>query len=72
MERWGTRERVCAVELFIRKGSITEAQRGFRRERNQHEAPSPNVCNQAKTLCSPCIFSFQNSETVAKTQTCAS
>ena len=43
MERWGVRERVCAVELFIRTRSITEAQRGFRRERNQQEAPSPNA-----------------------------
>ena len=38
MERWGVRERVCPVELFIRTGSITETQRGFRRERNQQEA----------------------------------
>jgi len=29
MERWGVRDRVCAVELFIRTGSITETQRGF-------------------------------------------
>ena len=43
MERWGVREVVCAVELFIRKRSITETQRGFRRERNQQEAPSPNA-----------------------------
>jgi len=43
MERWGVRERVCAVELFIRTGSITETQRGFRCERNQQEAPSPNA-----------------------------
>ena len=43
MERWGVRERVCAVELFIRKKSITETQRGFRRERNQQEAPSQNA-----------------------------
>ena len=43
MERWGVRERVCAVELFIRTGSIIETQRGFRRERNQQEAPSPNA-----------------------------
>ena len=43
MERWGVRERVCAVELFIRTRSITETQRGFRRERNQQEAPSPNA-----------------------------
>jgi len=43
MERRGKRERVCAVELFIRAGSITETQRGFRRERNQQEAPSPNA-----------------------------
>jgi len=34
---------VCAVELFIRTGSIRESQRGFRRERNQQEAPSPNA-----------------------------
>ena len=45
MDRWGVRERVCAVELFIRTGSITETQRRFRRERNQQEAPSPNpIC----------------------------
>jgi len=43
MERWGVRERVCPVELFIRAGSITETQCGFRRERNQQEAPSPNA-----------------------------
>ena len=43
MEPWGVRERVCAVELFIRTGSITETRRGFRRERNQQEAPSPNA-----------------------------
>jgi len=43
MERWGVRERVCAVELFIRKGSITETRRRFRHERNQQEAPSPNA-----------------------------
>ena len=40
MERWGVRERVCHVELFIRTGSITETQRVFRRERIQQEAPS--------------------------------
>ena len=43
MERWGVRECVCPVELFIRAGSITETQRGLRRERNQQEAPSPNA-----------------------------
>ena len=43
MELWGIRERVCTAELFIRTGSITETQRGFRRERNQQEAPSPNA-----------------------------
>ena len=43
MERWGVRERVCAVELFIRTGSITETQCGFHHERNQQEAPSPNA-----------------------------
>jgi len=43
MERWRVRERVCAVELFIQMGSITETQRGFRCERNQQEAPSPNA-----------------------------
>jgi len=43
MERWGVRERVCPVELFIRTGSITGTQCGFRRERNQQEAPSPNA-----------------------------
>ena len=34
---------VCAVELFIRTRSIAETLRGFRRERNQQEAPSPNA-----------------------------
>ena len=34
---------MCAVELFIRTRSITETRRGFRRERNQQEAPSPNA-----------------------------
>jgi len=29
MERWRVRERVCAVEMFIRTGSITETQGGF-------------------------------------------
>jgi hypothetical protein len=51
MERWGVRERVCvcvcvcvcAVEPFIRTRSITETQCGFRRARNQQEAPSPNA-----------------------------
>ncbi|GFG36036.1 hypothetical protein Cfor_03722 [Coptotermes formosanus] len=43
MDRWGVTEGVCAVELFIRTGSITETQRGFRRELNQQEAPSPNA-----------------------------
>ena len=43
MERWGVRERVYAVELFIRTGSITETQPVLRRERNQQEAPSPNA-----------------------------
>jgi hypothetical protein len=43
MERWGVRECVCAVELFVRTGSITETRREFRRERNQQEAPSPNA-----------------------------
>ena len=48
MERWGVRERVCvcAVELFIRTGSITETRHGFRPERNQQEAPSPNASRQ--------------------------
>ena len=43
MERWGVRELVCAVELFIRTRSITETRRGFHREGNQQEAPSPNA-----------------------------
>jgi len=43
MECLGLRERVCAVELFIRTGSIAETQPGFRLERNQQEAPSPNA-----------------------------
>jgi hypothetical protein len=43
MERWRVRQRVCALELFIRTGSITETQRGFLRERNQQEASSPNA-----------------------------
>ena len=34
---------MCAVELFIRMGSITETRRGFRRERHQQEVPSPNA-----------------------------
>jgi len=45
MECWGVGERVCPEELFIQTGSITETQHGFRHERNQQEAPSPNaVC----------------------------
>jgi len=43
MESWGVREGLCAVELFIRKVSITKTQRGFFRERKQQEAPSPNA-----------------------------
>jgi len=43
MERWGVRECVCPLELFIRTGSITETHRGFGRERNQQEAPSLNA-----------------------------
>ena len=43
MERCGVRERECAVELFIRTGSVTKTQRVFRRERNQQEAPFPNA-----------------------------
>jgi len=43
MGRWGVRARVCAVELFIRTGSITENRRRFRHERNQQEAPSTNA-----------------------------
>jgi hypothetical protein len=43
MERWGLRESVCAVELFIRTGSITETQRGFRLQHNQQEVPSPSA-----------------------------
>ena len=43
MERWEVRECVCVVELFIGTGSITDTQRGFRREMNQQEAPSPNA-----------------------------
>ena len=39
----GSKRTWCAVELFIRTGWITETQRGFRRERNQQEAPSPNA-----------------------------
>jgi len=46
MERWGVRERVCPVELFIWTGSITETQRGFHRERHQQEAPSLNAIRQ--------------------------
>ena len=46
MERWGVRERVWAVGLFIWTGSITETQRGFRRERNQQVAPSPNAIHR--------------------------
>jgi len=46
MERWGVRERVCAVDLFIRTRSITGTQRGFHHEQNQQEAPSPNSIRQ--------------------------
>jgi len=46
MERWGVRECVCAVELFIQTGSITEIQRGFCCEQNQQEAPYPNAIRQ--------------------------
>ena len=37
---------MCAVELFIWTGSITETQRRFHRERNQQEAPSPNAIHR--------------------------
>ena len=40
------RERVCTVELFFRRGSITETQCGFCRERNQQEGPSPNAIHR--------------------------
>jgi hypothetical protein len=33
---------VCAVEVFIWTGSITDTLRGFRRELNQQEAQSSN------------------------------
>ena len=46
MECWGVREGVCAVELFIWTGSITETQRAFCREWNQQEAPYPNEINR--------------------------
>ena len=59
MERWGVRERVCAVELFIRTRSITETQRGFRHEQNEQEAPSLNAirrwvrqwCEEGSVTC---------------------
>jgi len=34
---------VNGVELFIRTGSVTELQRGFRHETRQHAAPSSNA-----------------------------
>ena len=37
---------MCAVEPFIRTGSITETQHGFHREWNQQEAQSPNAIRQ--------------------------
>jgi hypothetical protein len=43
MDCWGVRERVCAVEVFIGAGSITDTLRGFRRERDQQEAPTSNL-----------------------------
>jgi len=46
VERWGVREGVCAVGLFIWTGSITETQSGFRHERNQQEAPSQNAIHR--------------------------
>jgi hypothetical protein len=45
MECWRVRERVCAVEVFIWTGSITDNLRGFHCERNQQEVPSSNpIC----------------------------
>ena len=45
LERWGVTEPVCAVELFIRTGSVIEIQQGFRHEMNRHESPSSNeIC----------------------------
>jgi len=46
MERWGVRECVCAVELFIRRRSITETQHGFHREWIQQEVPCPNTIHR--------------------------
>ena len=46
MERWGVTECVCAVELFIQTGSITETQCAFRCEWNQQEVPSPNAIHR--------------------------
>jgi hypothetical protein len=43
MECCSVRECVCAVELFIRTGSIIETQQGFSREWNQQETPSTNA-----------------------------
>ena len=40
------RECVCAVELFIWTGSITETHSVFCHERNQQEALSPNAIHQ--------------------------
>lgn len=40
MERWTIEERICAVEWFIRTGSIIETQRGFRRQLNRRDSPS--------------------------------
>lgn len=34
------KERICAVEWFIRSNSITETQRAFRRELNRRDSPS--------------------------------
>jgi hypothetical protein len=41
MNRWTLREGICAVEWFIKCGSVTETQRAFRCELNRRDAPSP-------------------------------
>jgi hypothetical protein len=52
MECWGVRKCVCAVELFIEMGSITETWHRFCCELNQQEAPSPNsICRWVRQWC---------------------
>ena len=46
MKRWTVKERICAVEWFVRTGSITETQRAFRRVLNCRDSPSKDAIHR--------------------------